>query len=267
MSPTSSAPCSVPKAPDALALRLSGRRVLVTGAAAGIGLACARRFLAEGAQVALVDRDAARLAGARESLAPVERAFALPLDVSDGAAVREGVAEAARLMGGLDGIVNNAGTDMHRPFAEVGTADWNEVMAVNLIGAMEICRAALDPLAASGRGAIVNVASAAGLRPVPGRVAYCASKAALIMATKALALELAERGIRANAVCPGAVDTDLFRRSLGDALTVDDVKARYAQRRIGGVEEIAGAVAFLLSNEASFITGSALAVDGGRAFH
>ena len=239
----------------------------MTGAAAGIGRACARRFLAEGAQVALVDRDTERLARTRASLVPAERACCLVLDVSDGAAVRNGVAEAARLMGGLDGIVNNAGIDLHRPFAEVSAAQWREVMAVNLIGAMEVCRAALDPLAASGRGAIVNVASGAGLRPIPGRVAYCASKAALVMATKALALELAEHGIRANAVCPGAVDTDLFRRSLDGGVSMDEVRARYAQRRIGEVEEIAGAVAFLLSDEASFITGSALAVDGGRAFH
>ena len=241
--------------------------MLVTGAATGIGLACTRRFLDEGAQVAMVDRDAERLSSARESLAPSDRAFAMTFDVTDGAALREGVAEAARRMGGIDGVVNNAGIDLHRPFADVEASDWNEVMAVNLVGAMEVCRAALDPLAASGRGVIVNVASAAGLRPIPGRVAYCASKAALIMATKALALELAEQGIRANAVCPGAVDTDLFRASLGDELTVDDVRLRYAQRRIGGAEEIAGAVAFLLSDEASFITGSALAVDGGRAFH
>ena len=250
-----------------MALRLAGRRILVTGAASGIGLACTRRFLAEGAQVAMVDRDAERLSGARDALAPSERVFAVVLDVSDGAAVREGVREAARLMGGIDGVVNNAGIDMHRPFAEVDASDWNEVLTVNLIGAMEVCRAALDPLAASGRGAIVNVASAAGLRPTPGRIAYCASKAALVMATKALALELAEHGIRANAVCPGPVDTDLFRRSLGDTVTVEDVKARRAQRRIGNVEEIAGAIAFLLSDEASFITGSALAADGGRAFH
>ena len=241
--------------------------MLVTGAASGIGLACTRRFLAEGARVTMVDRDAERLTSVRDSLAPSDQVFPIALDVSDGAAVREGVTEAARLMGGIDGIVNNAGVDMHRPFAEVDASDWNEVMAVNLIGAMEVCRAALDPLAASGRGTIVNVASAAGLRPTPGRIAYCASKAALIMATKALALELAEHGIRANAVCPGPIDTELFRQSLGDTVTVDDVKARRAQRRIGNVEEIAGTVAFLLSDEASFITGSALAVDGGRAFH
>ena len=250
-----------------MAPRLSGRRVLVTGAAAGIGLACTRRFLAEGAQVAMVDRDAERLSSARDSLAPPDRAFAIDFDVSDAGAVREGVAESARRLGGIDSVVNNAGIDMHRPFMEVGASDWNEVMAVNLVGAMEVCRAAMDPLASSGRGVIINIASAAGLRPTPGRIAYCASKAALIMATKALALELAEHGIRANAVCPGPVETELFRQSLGDTVTVDDVKARRVLGRIGNVDEIAATIAFLISDEAAFITGSALAVDGGRAFH
>ena len=241
--------------------------MLVTGAAAGIGLACTRRLLAEGAAVAMVDRDAGRLSSTRDSLPSSDRAFAIPFDVTDGEAVREGVADAARLMAGIDGVVNNAGIDMHRPFMDVDASDWNEVMAVNLVGAMEVCRAAMDALASSGRGVIINVASAAGLRPTPGRIAYCASKAALIMATKALALELAEHGIRANAVCPGPVETELFRQSLGDSVTVDDVKARRVLGRIGNVDEIAGTIAFLLSDEAAFITGSALAVDGGRAFH
>ena len=252
---------------EAVASRLAGRRVLVTGAAAGIGLACAQRFLAEGARVAMLDRDSERLAKARDCLAPPDRACTISLDVSDYAAVPACVKEAARRMGGVDGIVNNAGIDMHRPFVEVDASDWNEVMAVNLIGAMEVCRAALEPLAASGRGVIVNIASAAGLRPTPGRIAYCASKAALVMATKALALELAERGIRANAVCPGPVETALFRQSLGDTVTVDDVKSRRVLGRIGSVDEIAATVAFLLSDEAAYITGSALGVDGGRAFH
>ena len=241
--------------------------MLVTGAAAGIGLACTRRLLAEGAAVAMVDRDAERLSSTRDSLPSLDRAFAIPFDVTDGGAVREGVADAARLMAGIDGVVNNAGIDMHRPFLDVDASDWNEVMAVNLVGAMEVCRAAMDALASSGRGVIINIASAAGLRPTPGRIAYCASKAALIMATKALALELAEHGIRANAVCPGPVETELFRQSLGDSVTVDDVKARRVLGRIGNVDEIAGTIAFLLSDEAAFITGSALAVDGGRAFH
>lgn len=240
---------------------------MVSGAAAGIGRACVELFLAEGAAVAMLDRDRAGLERAEAELGAPATLTSIALDVADRAAVAAGVRRAAGALGGLDGVVNSAGLDLHQPFAETDWAAWDEIMAVNLTGAMQICHAALEPLKASGRGAIVNIASGAGLRPIADRVAYCASKAGLVMATKALALDLAKHGIRANAVCPGAVDTALLRQSLGAGVTIEEVRQRYAMKRIGKVSEIAAAVLFLLSDEASFVTGAALAVDGGRVFH
>ncbi len=267
MSPTSYVRASSGSRPEPLTGGLGGRRVLITGAASGIGLACARSLSMEGAGLALIDRDRPQLDDAAATLVGATTTIRLDLDVSDFQAVAEGVGKATEALGGLDGIVNSAGIDLHGPFEETDWAAWNRLMAVNLTGAMHVCRAALTPLKASGRGAIVNIASAAGLRPISDRVAYCASKAGLIMATKALALDLAKHGIRANAVCPGAVDTPLFRGGLSDAVRIDEVEARYAMRRIGAPSEVAAAVLFLLSDEASFMTGSALTVDGGRVFH
>ncbi len=247
--------------------RLQGRRILITGAAAGIGRACANACLAEGSAVALIDRDQDRLKAAALDLERTGQVYSLALDISDQGAAAAGVDELVRALGGLDGVVNSAGIDLHQPFAATAWQDWAQVMAINLNGPMHVCHAALDALKSSGHGAIVNIASGAGLRPIPDRVAYCVSKAALIMATKALALDLAPHGIRANVVCPGAVDTELFRHSLGSVRTIDDVKALYAMKRIGKASEIAAAVVFLVSEEASFVTGAALAVDGGRVFH
>jgi NAD(P)-dependent dehydrogenase (short-subunit alcohol dehydrogenase family) len=250
-----------------LADRLGGRKVLVTGAAAGIGRACVELFLAEGASVAMLDRDRAGLERANAELAAPARLTSIALDIADREAVSAGVSRAASALGGLDGLVNSAGIDLHQPFEETDWAAWDEIMTVNLIGAMLVCHAALEPMKASGKAAIVNIASGAGLRPIADRVAYCASKAGLVMATKALALDLARYGIRANAVCPGAVDTELFRQSLGGGATIEEVRQRYAMKRIGSVSEVAAAVLFLLSDESSFVTGAALAVDGGRVFH
>jgi NAD(P)-dependent dehydrogenase (short-subunit alcohol dehydrogenase family) len=246
--------------------RLKGRRILVSGAAGGIGRACVEAFLAEGAAVAMLDRDRGRLEQAKAELSARGTLVLVDLDITDEAAVVAGVSRAAQGLGGLDGVVNSAGIDRVEPFAETDWAAWDRIMAVNLTGAMRVCQAALKPMRASGRGAIVNIASAAGLRPLPDRVAYCASKAGLIMATKVLALDLAKDGIRANTVCPGATDTELFRQYLG-GMTLAEVNARYALNRIGAASEIAAAVLFLLSDDAAFATGSALAVDGGRVFH
>lgn len=249
-----------------MADRLRGRKILISGGAGDIGRGCAERFLEEGAAVALIDRDRSRLDEARVALSARGTVLAAAVDITDGASVQAGVDEATKALGGLDGLVNCAGIDLLQPFAETDWPAWERVMDINLTGTMRVIHAALGALQASGRAAIVNIASAAGLRPIPNRVAYAASKAGLIMATKALALDLAPLGIRANVVCPGATETGLFRQWLGGA-TMDDVKSRYALNRIGTVPEIAAAVLYLLSDEASFTTGATLAVDGGRVFH
>ena len=247
--------------------RLQNRRILITGAAAGIGKACAQRCLAEGAAVALADVDGTALAATAAALAETGSVVAAAFDVADWEDVKAGVACAEAALGGLDGIVNNAGVVYHSSFENIDWTEWDRTLTVNLKGAMHVCRASLATLRASGGGAIVNVASGAGLRPIPDSLAYCASKAGLVMAGRALAQELAADGIRVNTICPGPIDTALFRQSLGGAATLEEVCARNALHRIGTPGDIAAAAAFLLSAEAAFITGSALAVEGGRVLH
>lgn len=243
----------------------TGRRMLVTGGAKGIGKAAASRFLAGGAQVACIDTDEA-------ALAELEPGFvALHADVTDTASVEEAVAEVAARLGGLDGIVNSAGVDLQSSLEDMTDAAWERLIAVNLTGPMKVCRAASPFLKAAGGGTIVNVSSGAGLQPLKFRSAYSASKAGLQMFSKSLAMELAEAGIRVNVVCPGAVETPLFRSSIAEGETgdaqLDAVRARYALARIADPDEIAAGIAFLSSAEASYVTGIALAVDGGRTFH
>ena len=241
---------------------LAGRRLLVVGGAAGIGRATVTQAASEGALVAVIDRD--DWAGA-PAPGPVLRA-----DVCDTAALDAAVAAAADALGGLDGLVFCAGIDLVAPLAETTDAAWQRVLDVDLTGAMRSCRAALREFPAQG-GTMVLVASAAGLSPLPERSAYCAAKAGLVMFAKALALELAARGVRVNALCPGAVDTALFRASWQDAADPDAalaaIRARYALRRIAAAEEIAAAAVFLTAGASSYVTGAALAVDGGRSFH
>jgi len=174
-------------------------------------------------------------------------------------------------LGGLDGVVNAAGVDLLRPFAQMSLAEWQRILAVNLTGPMMVCRAALEALARSGHGTIVNIASGAALRPLEHRTAYCAAKAGLVMLTKALAIDLAASGIRANAICPGIIDTPMFRASFESAPDRDAAFARILDRFIikhpGRPDDIAYAALYLTSEESAHVTGSALAVDGGRAFH
>jgi len=239
------------------------RKVLVTGAGGGIGGAVVSALLADGAAVAALDRDDAALA----SLPAQERLFARTFEIADTASVAEAVAEAGERLDGLDAVVNSAGIDLYEHFETMRLEDFREIQRVNLDGPVAVCQAALPFLKRGRDAAIVNVASGAGLLPIPNRVAYCASKAGLVMATKAMAMDLATFGIRANSVCPGAIETALFRQTLGPGLTRADVEARYALGRIGTVEEVAAAILFLISPGASFVTGTAMAVDGGRSYH
>lgn len=252
-------------------MRLKDRRVLITGAASGIGLASAELFLQEGARVLAVDRDAAALEIAGVRLDPLGESAACTADVTVETQLREAVGLAVRRFGGLDGVVNAAGMDLQRPFAELGAEDWSRVLATNLTGPALVCMAALPALRAAGGGTIVNISSGAGLRPLEARSAYCTAKAGLVMLSKALALDLAPYGIRVNALCPGIIDTPMFRASYEHApdpqAELARIMERFVIRRVGRPIDIARGALYLSSEESAYVTGTTLAIDGGRAFH
>jgi NAD(P)-dependent dehydrogenase (short-subunit alcohol dehydrogenase family) len=249
---------------------LAGRRILVTGAAKGIGLSTVELFVREGARVAAIDRDEATLASFSGRFHP-SMVHPVVGDVADPASIAAAVQECAAALGGLDGLVNSAGVDLVADIESMALDDWSRVLAVNLTGPMLVMKSAYPHLKAAGGGTIVNVSSGAGLSPLEHRTAYCASKAGLQMASKALSIEAAKFGIRVNTVCPGAVETELFRSTIDAAsdpvAALEAVKARYALRRIAEPEEIAAAILWLTSSQSSFVTGTAIAVDGGRTFH
>jgi NAD(P)-dependent dehydrogenase (short-subunit alcohol dehydrogenase family) len=250
-------------------MRLKNRKVIVTGAASGIGYGVAEMFLKEGARVGLIDRNGERLGEAAARLG--EGAAAAVADVADEASVRQAVDRLAEALGGIDGVVNCAGIDLLKPFAQTSAAEWNAIMAVNVNGPFHVCQAALPHMQRAGSGTVVNIASGAGLRPLEHRSAYCASKAALVMFGKTLAWDLAGDNIRANTICPGIIETPLFRTSYENhadpEAELERIKDRYLIKRIGKPEEIAYAALYLTSDESSFTTGATLAVDGGRTFH
>lgn len=244
-------------------MRFSGSSVLVTGATRGIGAACARAFLAEGARVAINGRTDASVTIALGSLG--KNTFAAPGDVSTASGC-EAVVKAARShLGSLDILVNNAGV-FHRGLIEdTNEADWDLVMNSNVKSVQFCVRAALPALRAT-KGCIINIASESGLNGYPETTAYCASKGAVVNLTRSMAMELAP-DIRVNALCPGVVETDMSRA--GFAIEGDEDEGirqqnnAYPLQTIGTVEQCASAVLFLCSPEAAFINGVALPMEGG----
>jgi NAD(P)-dependent dehydrogenase (short-subunit alcohol dehydrogenase family) len=235
---------------------------LVTGAARGIGLAVAKRFLADDWRVVLLDIEDDLLEKSVAALAEPDVTMAVTCDVSDANAVTTAFAAIERRFGRLDALVNNAGIAVFTPLMETSEADWNRVIKVNLTGPFLCSKAAVLLMRERGGGAIVNITSISGLRASTLRSAYGTSKAGLAHLTRQLAVELASLGIRVNGVAPGPVDT-----AMAKAVHSPEIRADYHDaiplNRYGLEEELAEAVFFLRSDRASYITGQILAVDGG----
>jgi len=243
-------------------MSLSGRVALVTGGARGIGLAIAQRLVAEGARVAIVDLDEPAARNAASGLGA--SAIALAADVTRTADVERAVAAAHRQWGRLDIVVNNAGiTGGSRLTWELTDEDWNQVIACDLTSVFLVARAAVRLMLAQGSGRIINIASIAGKEGNPTLVPYSTAKAGVIGLTKALAKEVANRGIFVNAVAPAVIGTDLVKQMSKE--TVDYLVAKIPMGRIGRPDEVAALVAWLASDECSFSTGAVYDLSGGRA--
>lgn len=236
---------------------LAGRRAFVTGGANGIGAAIARRLAADGATVTIADLDGA----AGEALAAEIGARAVQLDVTDLARVQEAMATC----GPFEILVNNAGLDQHAFFTQTSVADWRRLLAVNLESVFATTHAALPAMQAAGFGRIVNIASEAGRMGSRGGAVYAAAKGGVIAFTKSIARENGTRGITANVVAPGPIDTPMLRQAValgGDAL-LGAMRGATLAGRLGTPDEVAAAVAFLVTDAAGFVTGETLGVSGG----
>jgi 2-hydroxycyclohexanecarboxyl-CoA dehydrogenase len=241
------------------AMRLEGRSALVTGGASGIGAAIARRLAAEGAAVTIGDID---VDGAREVAAEID-ADGIELDVTDPDRVSSAIGE----MGTLDVLVNNAGTDDFDFFTEMTPQRWRRLIAVNLEGVLACTHAALPAMQQAGYGRIVNIASEAGRVGSKGSAVYSAAKGGVIAFTKTIARENGRYGITSNAVAPGPIETPLLMGALqygevGERI-IETMKGSTQLRRLGQPEEVAAGVAFLASEDASYVTGETLGVSGG----
>ncbi|HEX7875283.1 MAG TPA: SDR family NAD(P)-dependent oxidoreductase [Sphingobium sp.] len=238
--------------------KLEGRHILVTGAASGMGRAIAQIFAAEGAALALLDRNEAGAAEVAGSLG----AASFGCDVSDRAMVDDVVARAGEAMGAIDGVINAAGILDIMPIDTLSPESWDRMIAVNLTGTFNIVRAALPRLRAAERATIVNISSVSGLMPLPGTTGYSASKAGVLMFTKCLGMDLGPK-IRANAICPGVIETEMTSYIMANPEHRERASERVALKRLGQTEDIVRAALFFSTEDSAFTTGTALPVDGG----
>jgi NAD(P)-dependent dehydrogenase (short-subunit alcohol dehydrogenase family) len=243
-------------------MELEGKRTLVTGAARGLGLAIAKLFTERGARVALADMDGATVEQAAHEVGG--GAISLRCDVTKADDVKQAIADTVAAFGGLDVMVNNAGIEISKPIPETGDDEFAQLMAVNVGGVFYGIKYAVPALAQSG-GCIINMSSVAGLAGVPLLGAYSASKAAVIRLSQTAAIELRDAGIRVNAVCPSFIQTEMVDRLVAPFEAATGVAfndlAAMAQGRLGTPEEVAEMVAFLASDDASFVTGSYYTLD------
>lgn len=248
--------------------RFDGRVVLVTGGSSGIGYAAAKAFLEEGAKVAITGRDATRLERAEGELGKLGPVLAVRGDVSKAADAKRMVSETTRRLGPIDVLVNNAGIYVNKPVEAFSEAEYDEVMGINMKGTFLCTKFAIAGMIKRKRGAIVNVSSDSGLVGAAGSSVYCASKGAMVLFTKAVALDHAKDNIRVNVVCPGEVKTPMMEKDAAESGRGFDeyykrIVAPIPMQRAATADEIARGILFLASDEASFMTGAALSMDGG----
>ena len=237
--------------------RLDGRRAIVTGAASGIGRASAELFAQEGARVLAVDLPGSKLAFDRPGIVGHEA------DLIREPAPAAIVDHAVTAFGGVDILFNNAGIGLSSPVADMTDEMWDRVQAVNLKAIFRLCRSAIPHLCASGEGRIINTASVMAEGADYGLGAYCASKAGVLGLTRTLALELGRKGVTANAILPGAIVTGMTQRNFEDPKIAEVWEKKAALKRLGQPLDVARVALFLASADAAFVTGQAIAVDGG----
>ena len=248
--------------------RFAGRTVVVTGGGGGIGGATCRRFAAEGARVAVLDRDLEAAERVAQAIAAAGgEAAALRCDITERASVDAAVAAVEARLGPIDVLVNNAGWDVFRPFAKTEPAQWERLIAVNLTGALHMHHAVLPGMVARKAGRIVNIASDAARVGSSGEAVYAACKGGLVAFSKTLAREHARHGITVNVVCPGPTETALFEDYKQGAGNPEKLVEAFTRAiplgRIGRPEDLPGAILFFASDDAAYVTGQVLSVSGG----